>query len=302
MSEPGLGPVELIVPFPPGGVADAVGVCLARALGRYWRAPVAIRHVSGGGGADGMLALCAADPDGSVAMLAATGQITQNPAIDPGLPYRWDSARPVARVSSGALAIVVRADDPATDLASLLARGRADPTVWRIGTSGQGGASLLAVGRLLAAAGIDLRQVRRTACAGGAAILEAVLDGRSDFAAQYVAEMGSLLAQGRLRALAVSGERRCAACPGVPAAAECGYPDFDLRGWTGLMLPPEAADAAVERWMRALAAAAADPAFVADMAGLGAEIDVLGLEAFRAALAREHALARATALRLGLAR
>lgn len=295
-------PVDLIVPFPPHGVSDRVARAYAEALARHWRVPVAVRNLAGDGGTAGMLALLAAAPDGATAMMAATGQVTQNPAIDPGLPYRWDSARPVGRVSSSALAVVVRGDAPVADLEALLQRGRANPQAWRIGTSGNGGASLLALGRLLATAGIDLRCLQRTAYPGGAAILDAVLDGRSDFAAQYVAEMGPWLADGRLRALAVSGARRVAACPSVPSAAECGYPDFDLIGWTGLLLPAQASDAVLARWEAGLQAVATDPRFAAELHRHGATLDVLGAQAFRESLASEYSVARATAVRLGLAR
>jgi len=302
MSDLGGGPVDLIVPFPPGGVSDRVARSFGDALARHWHLPVAVRNLPGDGGTAGMLALLAAAPDGRTAMMAATGQVTQNPAIDSRLPYRWDSAQPVGRVSSSALAVVVRADAPHADIGALLEQVRARPQACRIGTSGNGGASLLALGRLLAAAGIDLRRLQRTAYPGGVAILEAVLEGRSDFAAQYVAEMGPLLAEGRLRALAVSGSHRVAACPGVPSAAECGHPEFDLIGWTGLLLPARAGPAVLERWVAALSAVAQDPRFASALAAQGARLDPLGPMAFRETLAQEYSVARATAVGLGLAR
>ena len=294
--------VELIVPFPPAGVSDRVARCLADALARHGSTEVHVRNLAGDGGTAGMLALLAAAPDGETAMMAATGQVTQNPAIDPALPYRWDSAQPVGRVSRSALAVVVRGDSPITDLEALLARIRAAPEASRIGTSGNGGASLLAVARLLDAAGIDPRRLQRTVYPGGVAILDAVLEGRSDFAAQYVAEMGALLADGRLRALAVSGPRRVGALARVPSAHECGYPAFDLIGWTGVMLPPRASPDVRARWVAALQAVSVDPAFVEAVVALGAEVDAPDPVAFRDELSREYAVARDTALRLGLAR
>ena len=302
MSDPGSGRVELIVPFPPAGVSDRVARCLADALARHGSIEVDVRNLAGGGGTAGMLALLAAAPDGATAMMAATGQVTQNPAIDPALPYRWDSARPVGRLSRSALAVVVRGDSPITDLEALLARIRAAPESSRIGTSGNGGASLLAVARLLHSAGIDPCRLQRTPYPGGVAILDAVLEGRSDFAAQYVAEMGEWLAGGELRALAVSGSSRVDALAQVPSALECGHPSFDLVGWTGVMLPPRTDPEVVARWVEALRAVRADPSFVAAVTSLGAEVDDPHPERFREELAREYAVARDTAVRLGLAR
>ena len=150
----------------------------------------------------GTLQLLAAEPDGRTMMMCATGQATQNPAIDAALPYRWHDPVPVVRVSASALAFVVRGDSDAASLGELLERVRAAPRAHRIGTSGTGGASILALARLLESAGIALADLGRVTFHGGAAILEAVIDGRSDFAAQFVGEMGSLLRAGRLVPLA----------------------------------------------------------------------------------------------------
>ena len=226
------------MPFPVDGVTDLTARVLARHLERRWLVPVRVRNVAGSGGTTGTLELLGAAPDGRTMMLSATGQATQNPAIDSTLPYRWDDPLPVVRVSASALAFVVRGDSRWTALPEMLAKVRAAPSSHRIGTSGTGGASILALARLLDSAGIALSDLGRVTFHGGAAILQAVIDGRTDFAAQYVGEMGDLLRSGTLRALAVSGDRRTAAWPDVPTALECGFQGFDLLGWTGIVARP----------------------------------------------------------------
>ncbi len=295
-------PVFLIVPFPVDGVTDFTARVLARHLERRWSVPVRVRNVAGSGGTTGTLELLGAAPDGRTMMLSATGQATQNPAIDSTLPYRWDDPLPVVRVSASALAFVVRGDSPCTALADLLAQVRAAPGSHLIGTSGTGGASILALARLLESGGVALADLGRVTFHGGAAILQAVIDGRTDFAAQYVGEMGDLLRSGTLRALAVSGDRRTAAWPDVPTALECGFHGFDLLGWTGIVGPPGLDAGIIDRWVATVRDLAQDPAFVGEIEAMGSTVAWLDAAGFHEALKHEHEVALATATRLGLRR
>jgi len=269
-------------------------------LARRWSLPVTVRNVAGNGGTTGTLDVLAAAPDGRTMLMCATGQATQNPAIDSALPYRWDEPTLVARVTASALAFVVRGDSQWRSVGELLAQAGRDPDRWRIGTSGTGGASILALARLLDSAGIDFARLGRVTFHGGAAILDAVVEGRTDFGAQYVAEMGPLLADGRLRALAVSGSDRVGAWPEVPTGAEAGFPGFDLLGWTGIVGPPGLPAPIVAQWDVAIRAITSDATFAAAIEAMGARTAYLGPGAFRTELAQEFEIALATALRLGL--
>jgi len=299
VSDP-ISSISLIVPFPVDGVTDLTARVLVKHLKARWARPVRIVNVAGQGGTTGTLQLLAAVPDGCTMMLAATGQATQNPAIDRALPYRWNDPMPVARVSASALAFVVRGESRWRSLGECLGHVRASPREHRIGTSGTGGASILALARLLESAGIALSDLGRLTFHGGAAILEAVIDRRTDFAAQYVAEMGELLRDGRVRALAISGNARVAAWPEVPTVAEAGYAGFDLLGWTGIVGPPGLPDEVVDTWDRTLRELATDPQFSADIEAMGAHTAYLGPAAFGAALAQEFETALSTASRLRL--
>ncbi|MBC7780704.1 MAG: tripartite tricarboxylate transporter substrate binding protein [Proteobacteria bacterium] len=293
-------PIDLIVPFPPDGVTDLTARVLADHLQHAWHRPVAVRNVAGAGGTTGTLEILGAAPDGNTMMVSATGQATQNPAIDSALPYRWDAPTFVARVSASALAFVVRGEAEWHSLGALFEQVRSAPESYRIGTSGTGGASILALARLLDSAGIDLARLQRLTFHGGAAILDAVIDGRTDFAGQYLAEMRALLADGRLRALALSGTVRVNAWPQIPTAAEAGFPSFDLLGWTGIVGPPGLPAAIVDTWDSAVRAATTDPALVSRIEAMGAATAYLGPHAFHQALAAEFEIALSTATGLGL--
>lgn len=294
------GPVELVVPFPPGGVTDIAARAVAEFLTARWRSPVAVSHVAGDGGATGTLRVLRARPDGLTMLMCATGQATQNPAIRRDNPYRWDEPMPIARVVASPLVLVVSGRSAWTSLRELMSDIRNSPRSFAYGTSGVGGIGSIAIARLLHAAGIDPLLVHRVLMHGGAGMLEAVVQGKTQFAVQYLAEMKELLEAGDLRPLAVSGHARVSRIPEVMTAREDGFDAFDLTGWSGVAGPAGLPAGVSEKWAEGLQALAADTAFRTCMEMLGGSAAYLGPVEFKAALADEFSTALRFAEMLGL--
>jgi len=294
------GPVELVVPFPPGGVTDIAARAVAKFLTDRWRSPVAVAHVAGDGGATGTLRVLRSRPDGLTMLMCATGQATQNPALRRDNPYRWDEPTPIGRVVASPLVFVVSGRSPWTSLRALMSDVRNNPGSFAYGTSGVGGIGSIAIARLLHAAGIDPPLVRRVLMHGGAGMLEAVVHGKTHFAVQYLAEMKDLLEAGDLRPLAVSGHARISRIPEVMTARESGFDAFDLTGWSGVSGPAELPPAVSQKWSEGLEALTSDTAFRARMETLGGSAAYLGPVEFKAALADEFATALRFAEMLGL--
>lgn len=292
--------VRLVVPFPQGGVTDINSRVLARHLSRFWGQPVTVVNMPGEGGTTGTLQVLAAPRDGYTMMMSATGQATQNPALDSRLPYRWDEPTLVARTSVSPLVLVVKGDSPWGSVQQMMADVRARPQSYRFGTSGQGGVGSIAIAVLFGSSGIDSRQLERVPLQGGAPLLDAVITGKTDFAAQYLAEMGPQLASGALKPLAVSTARRVRQLPLTPTGQEAGANTFTLIGWSGIAGPADLPPTVVERWDQAIAALAADPGFVKETEATGAEVAYLGPVAFKEALRVEYETALAQARQLGL--
>jgi tripartite-type tricarboxylate transporter receptor subunit TctC len=177
---------------------------------------------------------------------------------------------------------------------------RNDPEAFAYGTSGVGGIGSIAIARSLHAAGIDPLRVRRVLMHGGAAMLEAVVRGKTHFAVQYLAEMKDMLEAGDLRPLAVSGHARVGGIPDVMTGREAGFDAFDLTGWSGVAGPAGLPAWVIERWSGDLKALTDDAAFRSQMEGLGGTAAYLGPADFRAALADEFATALRYAHMLGL--
>jgi tripartite-type tricarboxylate transporter receptor subunit TctC len=256
----------------------------------------------GEGGTTGTMEVLGAPKDGYTMMMNATGQATQNPALDSKLPYTWDEPTLVARTSVSPLVFVVKGDSRWTSLRHLLNDVRKNPAAYKYGTSGTGGVGSIALSVLFGASGIDPRLLGRVTLQGGAPLLDAVITGQTDFAAQYLAEMGPLLQSKQLKALAVSTPKRVKQLPQTPTAKQAGSDSFKLIGWNGIAGPAGLPADIVAHWDQALRKLATDAAFVKDTEASGAEVAYLGPKAFNASLRKEYETAVVQVKKLGLRR
>jgi tripartite-type tricarboxylate transporter receptor subunit TctC len=292
--------VKLIVPFPPGGVTDLNARILARHLTKFWGQPVTVSDMPGGGGTTGTMFVLNSAKDGYTMMLSATGQATQNPAIDSKLPYKWDEPTLVARTSVSPLVFVVKGDSPWRSLREVVDDVKKDPARYRYGTSGPGGVGSIAMSVLFGSNGVDVQKLGRITLQGGAPMLDNVATGETHFAAQYLAEMGPQLQSKKLKPLAVSTATRVRQLPDTPTALEAGFDTFTLIGWNGIVGPSQLPADIVGKWNEAIKALAADKAFVAETEASGAEVAYLDPERFKSALKAEYETALKQATALGL--
>ncbi|HZO46198.1 MAG TPA: tripartite tricarboxylate transporter substrate binding protein [Xanthobacteraceae bacterium] len=292
--------VNLIVPFPPDGVTDLNARILAKHLSKFWGQPVTVTNMPGGGGTKGTMFVLGSAKDGYTMMMSATGQGTQNPAIDSKLPYKWDEPTLVARTSISPLVFVVKGDSPWNSLRDVVDDVKKDPAKFKYGTSGPGGVGSIALSLLFGSNGIDVQKLGRVELQGGAPLLDAVASGATHFAAQYLAEMGPQLASKKLKALAVSTSTRVKQLPNTPTSLEAGFDTFTLIGWNGIVGPSQLPPDIVAKWNDAIKALAADRAFVAETEASGAEVAYLDPERFKATLKAEYETAVQQVTKLGL--
>lgn len=294
--------IKLIVPFPTGGVTDINARILAKHLSRLWGQPVTVVNRLGEGGTTGTLEVLAAPKDGYTMMMNATGQATQNPAIDSKLPYKWDEPTLVARTSLSPLVFVVKGDSRWNTLQQMLDDVRKDPAAYKYGTSGPGGVGSIAISLLFGASGIDPRQLGRVTMQGGAPLLDAVITGKTDFAAQYLAEMGPLLQSKQLKALAVSTPERVRQLPDTPTSKQAGSDNFALIGWNGIAGPADLPAGIVAQWNSAILGLTTDALFLKETEVSGAEVAYLGPKDFKETLRKEYEAALVQVEKLGLRR
>ena len=258
-------PISLVVPFPPGGVADLTARPVATALEKVLKQPVGVVNKTGAAGAVGMQFVATSKPDGYTLLLALSS-ISIIPEADKifGRPpaFTVDQFAPVALISADPTILVVRTESPWKTAKEFIEDAKTRPGQISYSSSGIYGTLHMAMELLSSAAGIKLRHVPY---AGAGPALTALLGGHVDALASGPAVVLPQIKAGKLRALAGWGDKRVAALPEVPSFKELGYPEAEFYIWAGLFAPKGTPEPVLTRLREAARVAVADPEFKAAM-------------------------------------
>ncbi len=250
-------PISMLVPFPPGGVADTVGRPVAEAMGRALKQSMVVENKGGAGGGIGMAQVAKARPDG-YSVLMALSSIVVLPEADKVLKrapmFTLDQLKPVARFTADPTALVVRADSPWKTYKDFMAAAKAKPGAITFGSSGNYGTMHVPMEQLKAATNSFMLHVPYTGA--GPAVL-ALLAGQVDALATGPSSVMQHVRAGKLRVLAHWGEGRLAALPDVPSFKELGVP-ISYSQWAGLFVPAGTPEPVVAKLRQAAKAAAED--------------------------------------------
>ena len=267
-------PISMVVPFPPGGVADIVGRPVADAMGRTLNVPVIVENKPGAGGGIGMGYVAKAKPDGYT-ILMALSSISILPEADKVIGrapmYQLNQFVPIARFTADPTVLAVRADSPWKSLAEFVADARRRPGAISYGSSGNYGTMHVPMEMFASSAGIKLLHAPYTG-AGPAVI--ALLGGSIDAVASGPSTVVQHVKAGKLRVLASWGDKRLASLPDVPTLSESGYPVVFFQ-WSALFAPAGTPAPALAKLRDAARVAAQDPKFVAAMATVETPVQYL---------------------------
>jgi tripartite-type tricarboxylate transporter receptor subunit TctC len=291
-------PVRVVVAWPAGGSTDAVMRLIAGPMGAVLGQPVVVENRAGASGSIGAAAAAQAAPDGHTLLGDASSQVV-NPLLMRGLPFDYATAfAPVTQLCTVPALLLVRAEDGPRDLAGLLAVLRRGGGTYS--SSGIGAAAHLASAMLLRqAGGIAATHVPYR---GSPPQVQAVLAGEVGFTFATVPAAAGLVADGRLRALAVSSAARLPGYPEVPTVAEQGFPGYAVTEWLALFVPAGVLGPAVARLAEAAHAGLRDEEVRRRLPGLGMEPVGAGPGALAAFMAEQRSrlteLIRAENIRL----
>ncbi len=251
-------PISLVVPFPPGGLADIVARPVAEALSRELGQAVVIENKPGAGGGIGMGAVAKSKPDGYT-LLMALSSLTVIPEADAILGraplFALGDLRPIARYTADPTVLAVRADSPWKSVQDFVEDARKRPGQIAYGSSGNYGTMHVPMEILAQAAGIKLNHIPFT---GAGPAVVALLGGQIEAVSSGPATVLQHIKAGKLRALAHWGTGKLAALPDVPGLRELGFA-ADYAQWSGLFAPSGVPDAVLQRVRAAARAAANDP-------------------------------------------
>jgi tripartite-type tricarboxylate transporter receptor subunit TctC len=273
-------PITMVVPFPPGGVADITARPVAAAMSTFLKQPVVVENKAGAGGGVGMQHVARSKPDGYTILLALSS-ISIIPEADKVLGrdpmYQLNQLVPIARFTADPTVLAVKADAPWKSAAELIEAAKKAPGTIPYGSSGNYGTMHVPMEMLNAAAGTKMLHVPFTGAGPAVTNLlggqvQALSTGPSSIMGHYKA--------GKVRVLASWGESRHPALPDVPTLKELGY-DAQFSQWTGLFVPAGTPEPVIAKLREAARAAIEDPMFKAALAKVETPVQYLDQPQFK---------------------
>jgi tripartite-type tricarboxylate transporter receptor subunit TctC len=271
-------PIRLVVPFPAGGPADALGRALAQALGRQLDAPVFVDNVAGATGQRAAAQVAHAQPDGLTLLLGTSATHAVAPSLSARLPYHpTHDFVAIGRVCTTRMLLVAHPSFPARSLSGMITAARAAPVPLSYGSWGVGSVGHLTVEALRMQSGIALTHVPYP---GIAPMMQSLLGAQIPLAVSDTAGALALVREGRVRPLAISGGERLPALPEVTTLAEAGVAS-DPDAWYAMFAPAGLPAAVRTRLEAALRAALVEPTLIEALGRLALEPGLLDHEAFQ---------------------
>jgi tripartite-type tricarboxylate transporter receptor subunit TctC len=263
-------PVSMVVPYPPGGVNDAVARVYAEKLAAELGKPVIVDNRAGAATTVASNYVAKAAPDGYT-IYAGGLSLVVNPTLTGNVQYDPNkSFELVSLMSLTAFILQVNVDFPAKTLAELIAVVKANPGKFNIASSGLGATNHLAAELLKARAGLNLVHVPYK---GGAQAGQDVAAGQAQMMFSASLEAVPVLASGRTRAIAISSLERSPAFPDIPTvAATPGLEGFEAVFWQAMVVPAGTPQPIIDKLQKAIAKIAAEPEMIERFKKQGVEI------------------------------
>ncbi|MHC8943108.1 Bug family tripartite tricarboxylate transporter substrate binding protein [Advenella incenata] len=225
-------PIELIVPFPPGGIVDVVTRTIARQLSDVLKQPLVVVNKAGAGGSIGAAQVARAAPDGYTLLMAFDTH-----AINPlfyKLPFDSDKdLTPISLLGTSALVLAVPASVPVNSVPELVAMAKRDPTALNYASTGAGSSNQLAAELFKSTTGINLTHIPYK---GGAPAIADLLAARVQVMFVSTSSVLSHIRAGKLKALAVTTKQPISQLPNVPSITQY-YPSFEAKSWIAMLAP-----------------------------------------------------------------
>jgi tripartite-type tricarboxylate transporter receptor subunit TctC len=250
-------PIQLIVPYPPGGIVDNITRAMLPKLSGSLGQPLVIDNKPGAGGSIGTAQVAKARPDGYTLLM-----VFDTHAVNP-LLYKlsYDSDKdltPISLISTSPLVLVTPPAVPVNSVKELVAMAKAKPGLLNYASTGAGSSNQLTAELFKMTAGVDLTHVPYK---GGAPAITDVLGGRVETMFVSATSVLQHIKAGKMKALAVTTKERIPALPDTPTVADS-YPGFEAQSWVGMLAPGQTPPDIVNRLNKEVHAALQSPELV----------------------------------------
>lgn len=244
-------PITIVVPWPPGGVADFVARVVAQKIAGPLGQSVIVENRPGAGTNIGSAYVAESKPDGYTLLLASSNNVV-NKFLFRNMPYDpIKSFEPISLLVDVPNVLVVNPTVPVKSVAELIHYAKEHPNDLTYASAGNGSPAHLAAEKFKTMAGVKIRNITYK---GAAPAVTDVMAGRVSMMFTNVPASLSAIESGKLLALGIGGTTRSPVLPKVPTIAEAGVPSYQASAWYGLMAPAGTPPTVVARLQQALAA------------------------------------------------
>ena len=291
-------PIQIIVPYAPGGATDAGIRIIGHYLSAKWGVPVSVVNKTGGMGLPAILEVMNSSPDGYT-MLGEGHPFFFILASKKDAPPVLFERTLVAKVFSVPVFYIVRADAPWKTLAEAIEYARKNPSAFKYGAGTLFSIDNFSITQLLWSSGIDSSAGRVIFDQGHSPSLAALLGGHVQFGIGMMPDIKSLYPS-KVRALAVTSRERIKVFPDIPTTKEAGFPKANLVGWYGILGPPKLPKEITSLWEKTLSSAVNDPQFLDNAAKVGHLVRFVSQEEMAAEIKEELRIHTEMAEKAGL--
>jgi len=278
-------PVHIIVPVPPGGALDIIARLIGQQLSDRLGQTFIVENRPGAGTNIGIDAVAHATPDGYTLLLIPQS-VTTNATLFQHLNFNFiNDIVPISMISTLPLVMEVNVSNPAKTVPEFIAWAKANPGKVSMASGGTGSASHIGGELFKMTTGIDMLHVPYK---GGAPAINDLMGGQVQVYFSPLPESIAVVKGGKVRALAVTTEKRAASLPDVPTIGES-VPGFQINTWQGIGAPKGTPAAIVTTLNKAINAALADDKVKARLAQLGSEPNPISPEQFEKLVVDETA-------------
>jgi len=261
--------IRIVVPFPAGGATDIAARAIADKMSQNWKQPVVVENRAGAGGNVGSDVVAKSPADGYTLIMGVTGSHAINVSLYSKMPYDpVKDFEPISQVAVVPNVVVVHPSVPAQTLTEFIALAKRNPGKYDYASLGSGTAAHLGMEMLKTSANVFMVHIPYR---GSAPAVADLIGGQVQVMMDGLPSALPHVKAGRLRALAVTSQKRSPAAPDLPTIAESGYPGFYADAWSGLFAPKGTPKAVVDKLAGEVRRILALPDVRERFAGLGAE-------------------------------
>lgn len=260
--------IRIVVPFPPGGSTDILGRATAEYLHKALNVPVVVENLPGATGTIGAAAAARAAPDGYTLLLGSVGTVVTNHFVYEKLSFGLDSFEPIINIAETPNVVLVRSGLPVNNISDLIAYMKANPGKLNHGSPGIASSSHVSAEMFKQRAGAQAEHVPYK---GSSPMLVDLMGGTLDFTIDNISSSLELIKSGKLKAIAVTSDKRSPLLPNLPTVIESGMDGYVMAPWFSLMAPANTPQQVVAKLNGVLNEMLQDPAVRKVLQSYGAE-------------------------------